>query len=353
MASPTQADITTLINAYRAKVTDANRTAESKAMLERYGAVFSPDHLANLTAEDFKSFLLIKNNKHWEGIHRQGNLITKDMPRLREALSILLDQNHPIRHRLDQLFPKNRPNMIEGLGRAVATPILLVSDPAKYGVYNTRSEAALHRTRLWPGLPRGASFAQRYVAVNEVLLDLAQRYNLTLLQLDEVFGWADLRDETAKGPSGAEPEDLPEGVTAPAPELLVRFGVEQHLEDFLVYNWEKTELGSRYDLHEEDGDIGQQFETSVGRIDLLARDKKSGDWVVVELKKGQGSDAVVGQILRYIGWVQEHLASEGQGVTGIIIAGDVDDRLCFALKPLDNVSLLTYSLQFNLQELPT
>jgi len=39
------------------------------------------------------------------------------------------------------------------------------------------------------------------------------------------------------------------------------------------------------------------------------------------------SDVVIGQILRYIGWVQEHLATDGQSVKGIIIAGDVDDKL--------------------------
>lgn len=354
MAGAPQEDITTLISTYRARVTDPQRVHENRTMMERYGAVFSLAHLPELTAEEFKSFLLIKNNKHWEGIHRQGNLTTRDMAKLRDALAILLDESRPIRDRLDELFPKNQPSMIKGLGRAVVTPILLVSNPVRYGVYNTRSEAALRRTRLMPDLPRGASFAQRYVAVNEVLIDLAQRYNLILLQLDEVFGWADLRDQATKMPPSEEPEELPDGVVAPVPELLVHFGVEQHLEDFLVYNWEKTDLGPRYDLYEVDGDIvGQQYETTVGRIDLLARDKVSGDWVVLELKKGRGSDAVVGQILRYIGWVQEHLASEGESVTGIIIAGDVDDYLRYALKAEDNVSLLTYTLQFNLEELST
>ena len=131
----------------------------------------------------------------------------------------------------------------------------------------------------------------------------------------------------------------------------MRFSVEKHLEDFLVYNWEKTSLALRYDLLEEDGDItGQQYRTSVGPIDLLVREKETGDWVVIALKKGRGSDAVVGEALPYIGWVQENLASGGECVTGIVIAGDVDDRLRYALKPVDNVRLLTYSLQFGLEE---
>jgi hypothetical protein len=40
------------------------------AMLAYFGTLFHPDNLAHLTKEEFKSFLLIKNNKHWEEIQR-------------------------------------------------------------------------------------------------------------------------------------------------------------------------------------------------------------------------------------------------------------------------------------------
>ena len=117
------------------------------------------------------------------------------------------------------------------------------------------------------------------------------------------------------------------------------------MEEFLVYNWELTPLGR----DEEDGDIvGQQYQTSIGRIDILAREKATGNWLVIELKKGLSSDVVVGQILRYIGWVQEHLATDDQSVKGIIIAGDVDDKLIYALKSSPNVELLTYTVSFQL-----
>lgn len=354
MVQPAEVDITTLVEACRHTVTDPARVEANKAMLDRYGRVFNLAHLPQMTAEEFKSFLKFSNNKHWWAIHRQGNLITRDMPKLREALSILLDDTQPLKHRLHTVFPKSGPKMIKGLGPAVATPILLVSDPDKYGVYNRRSEGALRMTGLWPKAP-GASFAERYVAVNDVLRDLAQRFNLSMLQLDEILGMAEEAVGTVGGFPPQGDEDLPEGVAiispATTPEGLVRFGVEKHLEDFLVYNWEKTSLGLRYDLLEEDGDItGQQYRTSVGPIDLLVREKETGDWVVIELKKERGSDAVVGQTLRYIGWVQENLAADGERVTGIVIAGEVDDRLRYALKAADNVGLLTYNLQFGLQE---
>ncbi|MGV9170296.1 MAG: endonuclease NucS domain-containing protein, partial [Promethearchaeia archaeon] len=53
--------------------------------------------------------------------------------------------------------------------------------------------------------------------------------------------------------------------------------------------------------------IDEEYDTSeVGRMDLLFRDSE-GAYVVVEAKKGSSSDKVVGQILRYVGWVHNNL----------------------------------------------
>ena len=82
------------------------------------------------------------------------------------------------------------------------------------------------------------------------------------------------------------------------------FAMEKHLEDFLVRNWTQTDFAREYDIYEEDGEcVGQQYPTDTGNIDILAvsRDKKT--LLVLELKKGRASDAVVGQILRYMGYV--------------------------------------------------
>ena len=120
--------------------TDAERINDEKNVIQKYGSLFHTNNLDNLSAEDFKSFLLIKNNKHWEGIHRQGNLITSDMGKLKSVLKLLLDESIPIKDRLEEIIPKNKPPMIKGLGRAVLTPILLVVFPDKYGVYNSVTE---------------------------------------------------------------------------------------------------------------------------------------------------------------------------------------------------------------------
>jgi len=58
---------------------------------------------------------------------------------------------------------------------------------------------------------------------------------------------------------------------------------------------------------------------------------------VVELKKGRASDVVVGQVQRYMGYVQEELAEPDQVVKGVIIALDDDLRIRRALKETKNI----------------
>jgi restriction system protein len=126
--------------------------------------------------------------------------------------------------------------------------------------------------------------------------------------------------------------------------------MEKHLEDFLIRNWESTELGRRYELIEKDGDIiSPQYRTEVGNVDLLVKDKITKQYVVIELKKGQTSDDTVGQVLRYMGWVKKNLAS-GQEVRGVIIAGANDLRLQYALQMMPNVELFVYKVSFALDK---
>ena len=82
------------------------------------------------------------------------------------------------------------------------------------------------------------------------------------------------------------------------------FYMEQQLEDFIIENWDGTEFGKEFDLIYKDGElISQQYMTDIGRIDILAKDKKDGSHVVIELKRNQTSDDPVGHITRYMGWI--------------------------------------------------
>ena len=218
----------------RLKADPTAKQAEQE-VIARYGELFNPKKINNLTAEDFKSFLLFKNNRHWSGIFRTENLVTSDMARLREAIKILLDESQPLERRLDVLFPPNKPNYIKGMGKAIATPILLVVYPDKYGVWNEPSQQGLKRLNLLPQFSRGASFAHKYMKINQVLNDLARQYDLSLWQVDGVLG-----DLTNAGPSiishaiaeeAMEAEQVKEAAEA-------EFGLEAHLEDFIIENWD-------------------------------------------------------------------------------------------------------------------
>jgi restriction system protein len=126
------------------------------------------------------------------------------------------------------------------------------------------------------------------------------------------------------------------------------FALEEHLEDFLVKNWPHTEFGKEYDIYEEDGEKGQQYQTDTGPLDILAISKDKKHLLVVELKKGRASDSVVGQTLRYMSYVQEELAEEGQSVFGAIVAHEDDARIRRALTMTPTISFYRYQVSFKL-----
>lgn len=129
----------------------------------------------------------------------------------------------------------------------------------------------------------------------------------------------------------------------------VAFALEKHLEHFLVQNWAQTELGKDYDIFEEDGEmVGQQYPSDTGPMDVLAVKKDKSELLVVELKKGRASDAVVGQVLRYMGYVAQELAEPNQTVRGVIIAQEDDQRLKRALAVTPNVTFYRYQVTFKL-----
>ena len=132
-------------------------------------------------------------------------------------------------------------------------------------------------------------------------------------------------------------------------EDLVAFAMERHLEDFLVENWAQTDLGREYEVFVDEGErLGKQYPTDTGPIDILAISKDKRRLLVVELKKGRASDVVVGQVLRYMGYVKEELAEAGQEVQGVIIAMDDDHRVRRALSMTPSISFYRYQVSFKL-----
>lgn len=112
---------------------------------------------------------------------------------------------------------------------------------------------------------------------------------------------------------------------------------EKRLEDDLEANYEV--IGKQLKVPVEF--VGRQYETTVGPIDILLKEK-SGKYIVVELKKGRTADRVFGQLSRYMGWVKRNLAG-GKPVRGVVVAAEIDDKLVHARDAHDtDVSLIEY-----------
>lgn len=130
------------------------------------------------------------------------------------------------------------------------------------------------------------------------------------------------------------------------------FALEKHLEDFLVANWDATDLGKAHQIYSEDGiKVGKQYMTDTGPLDILAVSNDGSELLVIELKRGRASDYVVGQIQRYMGYVKDELAEPNQTVRGVIIALDDDQKIRRALSVTTGIDFYRYRIDFHLQKI--
>ena len=130
------------------------------------------------------------------------------------------------------------------------------------------------------------------------------------------------------------------------------FVLEKYLEDFIVSNFDTIFRGELRIYEDAQGNDGQQYPTDIGPIDILAFEPKLKSFVVIELKKGRPSDQVIGQLLRYMGWVKKSLCISGQAVKGLVICRDPDPKLSYALEMTNNIDVRYYSVSFKLGEAP-
>lgn len=93
------------------------------------------------------------------------------------------------------------------------------------------------------------------------------------------------------------------------------FVLESGIEEAVKANLSQLKLNLAEEGIQQQCSLG----IGVGRTDLICRDKE-GNYVVLELKAVHSSDIVVGQILRYMGFIRENWADkEGKKVKGIIL----------------------------------
>ncbi|HNU72726.1 MAG TPA: endonuclease NucS [Thermodesulfobacteriota bacterium] len=125
------------------------------------------------------------------------------------------------------------------------------------------------------------------------------------------------------------------------------FAYEKDLQSFLSKNLSLIEPGLK--LYEDEGINGLEFPAGGRLIDILAVDRNN-NYVVIELKVSRGYDRVVGQILRYIAWIEKNHAEPDQTVRGVIIAKEITDDLRLATSRIKDIELFEYELSVSLKQ---
>ena len=120
----------------------------------------------------------------------------------------------------------------------------------------------------------------------------------------------------------------------------LKFGLERDLQRALRSNIEQLERGLKII------DEGVERSVEAGRIDITAEDG-NGCLVFIELKAGRAEPASIGQLLSYMGSVND---DPSRPLRGILVANDFHPRVVLAAKAVSNVSLKAYSFQFSFSE---
>lgn len=221
----------------------------------------------------------------------------------------------------------------------------IVMCPDGAGTYHLGEVTGDYRFVQDEALPHQRSVTWLPITINRS--DMSDALQNSTGSIGTVSNVSRYRDELANliG-GGVAPQLLSTNASVEDPSA---FALEKHLEDFLVANWSQTELGKTHDIYEEDGQlVGQQYATDTGPMDILAIRKDKKELLVVELKKGRASDAVVGQVLRYMGYVKQELAEADQDVRGVVIALEDDQRMRRALAMTPIIDFYRYQISFKL-----
>lgn len=119
--------------------------------------------------------------------------------------------------------------------------------------------------------------------------------------------------------------------------------VERDLRKYIAFNPSVVEKGLKL--------ISEEYSVEdAGRIDVLCEDSE-GNLVVIELKKGPSGDEVVGQTLRYMGWLKIKM-KDRPNVRGIIVLGEPDNHVQYAVESVPNVKIKYYKVHFEFTDAP-
>ncbi len=312
-----------------------------------------PSKLKTISDDDLKNNFLEYFNQgagrhSFNPIYRAR--IVKDITRFRRSMEYLLNESVSMNDRLNQILDADGNHHIEGMGKGLATSILMDLNLEKYITWNNITSLGLEILGLSPEFERGSDWGSKYGKILEIAKHIRSlKPELGYLEIDH-FLYFVTTDEGKDIVEAIKNNDLPNQEFDDKESM--EFVMEKYLEEFIEANFDKIDFGAKLELYQDEEHRGRQYPTQIGRIDLLAVDKEKKEFLVMELKKGRSSDEVIGQILRYMGWVKEELAVEDfndYNVSGVIILKKKDDKLEYALKVVSNVKVFLYTVSFELK----
>lgn len=96
------------------------------------------------------------------------------------------------------------------------------------------------------------------------------------------------------------------------------FTTEYVLQDKILANWAETPWATRYEVVRSEYPVDGGLTSR--RIDILARDKTSGDWLIIELKRAEAPVAAVEQVTDYLLALGKQDAFAQGRLDGVIVA---------------------------------
>lgn len=145
--------------------------------------------------------------------------------------------------------------------------------------------------------------------------------------------------------TGTETEPTQEPVQEVEPETtLTNFAYERDLQTTLCA--QISELFPGYKIFGK-SNLGVEYSIGGRRIDVLLEQDETGDLLAVELKSGTADFKVFGQISMYLGLLEDQFPAKN--ISGVIVAGSIDDSLRHACAITDKVSLKIYRMNIELE----
>jgi len=161
-------------------------------VIDEWSEIFNLNNIDNIP-ESALSFFDKENNHHWPLSRQKSNI---NFEQFKEGLKILLDESKDVSERLETAI-----NKVDHFDKGMATPILLVHNVEKYGVWNNKSQKALRHLNLWKW--GNGSDKKNYSEINETLIKLRDKVreinsdpNFDLWKLDAVLYM--MKDEPKK-----------------------------------------------------------------------------------------------------------------------------------------------------------